>query len=110
MADCRCGSEFCSICHPELETADEVISLRMDDDTIDSLLTIYVEETLSKESCAAYRDSLDAGASAMEAVSHAIVNEMVVRALIDKIEREKFADALNNNNKDENDDRTEDTR
>jgi len=92
--NCRCGSEFCTLCNPEIEVADELIPIELDDDTYDTLLSMYVSETLSKESRMVYKDYIDAGTGATQALSHAIVNEMVVRSLIDKIEREKFAEVL----------------
>lgn len=94
MADCKCGSEFCSICNPEIEVADEIIPLNLDMETYNGLLAMFVEQTLCKESIHVYHDYIDAGSSVTDATSRAIVNEMVVRALIDKIEREKFAEVL----------------
>ncbi len=101
MADCRCGSKYCTICNPELEIAGELIPIELDIKTYNSLLGMFVEQTLSKESRTVYKDYLAEGVGEKQALSHAVINEMVVRSLIDKIEREKFAKVLRETVKEE---------
>jgi len=95
----------------ENELESEKIVVELTDDNYDALMRMFVEQFLREESLATFHDYINDGADTTTALSKAVINEMVIRALIDKIEREEFAAVLkNNHNKEANDDDTEDSR
>ena len=76
------------------EDLGEKIPIDITDETYFALLQMYVEESLSKESIATYHDYINDGEDAIKALSRAVVNEMVIRACINEIERDEFAEAI----------------
>ena len=98
MTDCRCGSKFCSDCNPECGTPEEdgIVTINLTDETYDALMRIFVEENLRRESISTFRDYIDQGCNTTEALAHAVINEMALRAFIDMAERKEFEEKLNN--------------
>jgi len=79
---------------------DEPIEIRLDQDVYDSLLGIFVQSKLSKESLEVFNDYLATGVCAGDALHRAVINEMANIALADKLERMRFATAIKNNKED----------
>jgi len=99
MTDCKCGSKFCSICNPPcgLPEDDGIVTVNLTNETHDALMRIFVEDNLRRESISTFHDYIDKGCSASEALSHAVINEMALRAFIDMAERKEFEETLNHN-------------
>lgn len=76
------------------EEKNEPIEIRLDQDVYDSLIGIFVQKKLSKESLEVFNDYLATGDSVSESLSHAVINEMANIALEDKLERIQFEEAI----------------
>ena len=71
---------------------DEKIEINLDQDVYDSLLRIYVEANLSEVSNQVFKDYLEDGYSAVDALSSAIINEMANIALKEKLDSDELAE------------------
>lgn len=71
---------------------DEKIEINLDQDVHDSLLRIYVEANLSEVSNQVFKDYLEDGYSAVDALSSAVINEMANIALKEKLDSDELAE------------------
>jgi len=72
----------------------EKIQVNIDDDIRDAAIRMFVHQSLRKESISTYPDYNDDGCIPIDALAHAVINEMVIRGVEDKIRREEFAEEL----------------
>ena len=71
---------------------DEKIEINLDQDVYDSLLRIYVEANLSEVSNQVFKDYLEDGYNAVDALSSAVINEMANIALKEKLDSDDLAE------------------
>ena len=71
---------------------DEKIEINLDQPVYDSLLRIYVEANLSEVSNQVFKDYLEDGYSAVDALSSAVINEMANIALKEKLDSDDLAE------------------
>ena len=71
---------------------DEKIEINLDQDVYDSLLRIYVEANLSEVSNQVFKDYIEDGYSAVDALSSAVINEMANIALKEKLDSDDLAE------------------
>ena len=73
---------------------DEKIEINLDQDVYDSLLRIYVEANLSEVSNQVFKDYIEDGYNAVDALSSAVINEMANIALKEKLDSDDLAELL----------------
>ena len=73
---------------------DEKIEINLDQDVYDSLLRIYVEANLSEVSNQVFKDYIEDGYSAVDALSSAVINEMANIALKEKLDSGELDELL----------------
>ena len=71
---------------------DEKIEINLDQDVYDSLLRIYVEANLSEVSIQVFKDYIEDGYNAVDALSSAVINEMANIALKEKLDSDELAE------------------
>ena len=71
---------------------DEKIEINLDQDVYDSLLRIYVEANLSEVSNQVFKDYIEDGYNAVDALSSAVINEMANIALKEKLDSDDLAE------------------
>ena len=71
---------------------DEKIEINLDQDVYDSLLRIYVEANLSEVSIQVFKDYIEDGYNAVDALSSAVINEMANIALKEKLDSDDLAE------------------